>query len=151
MVFKALHYIFFTVLSVCSSNKQAIVVAGGMQALGMHLNYPKCMNLRLVQTILWTLRNLSDAATKVSGLEELLQSLVYLLQASDEHVVTCAAGILSNLICNNQQNKMTVCQAGGVEALIRTIMNANDKEDITEPSVSDIYIVSRLYSCLCKM
>uniref|UniRef100_A0A8C2S2L1 Catenin beta 1 n=1 Tax=Capra hircus TaxID=9925 RepID=A0A8C2S2L1_CAPHI len=49
------------VLSVCSSNKPAIVEAGGMQALGLHLTDP---SQRLVQNCLWTLRNLSDAATK---------------------------------------------------------------------------------------
>lgn len=53
----------FQVLSVCSSNKPAIVEAGGMQALAMHLGNPSG---RLVQNCLWTLRNLSDAATKVS-------------------------------------------------------------------------------------
>lgn len=35
--------------------------AGGMQALGLHLTDP---SQRLVQNCLWTLRNLSDAATK---------------------------------------------------------------------------------------
>lgn len=34
---------------------------GGMQALGLHLTDP---SQRLVQNCLWTLRNLSDAATK---------------------------------------------------------------------------------------
>jgi len=52
----------FTVLSVCSSNKPAIVEAGGMQALAIHLGHP---SQRLVLNSLWTLRNLSDAATKV--------------------------------------------------------------------------------------
>jgi catenin beta 1 len=49
------------VLSVCSSNKPAIVEAGGMQALAMHLGH---QSHRLVQNCLWTCRNLSDAATK---------------------------------------------------------------------------------------
>ncbi|MGH0139333.1 UNVERIFIED_CONTAM: hypothetical protein FKN15_020735 [Acipenser sinensis] len=49
------------VLSVCPSNKPAIVEAGGMQALGKHLTGS---SPRLVQNCLWTLRNLSDAATK---------------------------------------------------------------------------------------
>ncbi|XP_072105740.1 junction plakoglobin-like [Mobula birostris] len=49
------------VLSVCPSNKPAIVEAGGMQALGFHLN---SSSPRLVQNCLWTLRNLSDAGTK---------------------------------------------------------------------------------------
>lgn len=120
------------VLSVCSSNKPAIVDAGGMQALAMHLGNP---SQRLVQNCLWTLRNLSDAATKVEGLDALLQSLVQVLASTDVNVVTCAAGILSNLTCNNQRNKGTVCQVGGVDALVRTIINAGDREEITEPAV----------------
>lgn len=119
-------------LSVCSSNKPAIVEAGGMQALAMHLGHP---SQRLVQNCLWTLRNLSDAGTKVDGLEGLLQSLVQLLGSSDVNMVTCAAGILSNLTCNNQRNKVTVCQVGGVDALVRTIVSAGDREEITEPAV----------------
>lgn len=50
--------------------------------------------------------------------------------------MTCAAGILSNLTCNNQRNKVTVVQVGGVEALVQTIMNAGDREEITEPAVN---------------
>lgn len=91
------------VLSVCPSNKPAIVEAGGMQALAMHLANP---SQRLVQNCLWTLRNLSDAGTKVDGLDNLLQSLVLVLGSTDVNVVTCAAGILSNLTCNNQRNKV---------------------------------------------
>lgn len=91
----------------CVSNKPAIVEAGGMQALAMHLGH---QSQRLVQNCLWTLRNLSDAGTKVDGLEGLLQSLVQLLSSTDVNVVTCAAGVLSNLTCNNQRNKVTVCQ-----------------------------------------
>lgn len=52
----------YLVLSVCSSNKPAIVEAGGMQALAHHLGHP---SQRLVLNCLWSLRNLSDAATKV--------------------------------------------------------------------------------------
>lgn len=71
-------------------------------------------------------------------MEGLLQSLVSLLGSSDANVVTCAAGILSNLTCNNQRNKVTVCQVGGVDALVRTIMSAGDREEITEPAVSSL-------------
>lgn len=120
------------VLSVCSSNKPAIVDAGGMQALAMHLSNP---SQRLVQNCLWTLRNLSDAATKVDGMENLLSGLVHVLASPDANFVTCAAGILSNLTCNNQKNKVLVCQVGGVNALVTTIMNAGDREEITEPAV----------------
>ena len=70
------------------------------------------------------------------GLEGLLQALVQLLGSSDVNVVTCAAGILSNLTCNNQRNKTVVCQVGGIEALVRTVIHAGDREEITEPAVS---------------
>ena len=108
-----------------------------MQALAMHLGHG---SQRLVQNCLWTLRNLSDAATKSDALEGLLQMLVQLLSSNDVNVVTCAAGILSNLTCNNLRNKMTVCQVGGIEALVRTILQAGDREDITEPAVSTLHI-----------
>ena len=62
--------IFFLVLSVCSSNKPAIVDAGGMQALAIHLGHA---SQRLVQNCLWTLRNLSDAGTKLENMETLMQ------------------------------------------------------------------------------
>jgi catenin beta 1 len=73
-----------------------------------------------------------------------LQSLVAALGHTNINIVTCAAGILSNLTCNNQRNKLTVCQFGGVEALVRAIMNAGDNEEITKPAVSFIYIFSQL-------
>ncbi|GAB6019679.1 hypothetical protein CHUAL_001235 [Chamberlinius hualienensis] len=119
------------VLSVCSSNKPAIVEAGGLQSLSMHLGH---QSQRLVQNCLWTLRNLSDAATK-DNMDALLQHLVQLLGSNDINVVTCAAGILSNLTCNNQRNKVTVCQVGGIEALVRTVGQAGDREEITEPAI----------------
>ncbi|XP_035226073.1 armadillo segment polarity protein-like isoform X2 [Stegodyphus dumicola] len=120
------------VLSVCSSNKPGIVEAGGMQALAMHLGH---QSQRLVLNCLWTLRNLSDAATKQDNVDGLLQGLVQLLGSSDINVVTCAAGILSNMTCNNHRNKVTVCQVGGIEALVRAIIQAGDREEITEPAV----------------
>uniref|UniRef100_H2YLQ4 Beta-catenin n=2 Tax=Ciona savignyi TaxID=51511 RepID=H2YLQ4_CIOSA len=120
------------VLSVCSNNKPAIVEAGGMQALGLHLG---SRSQRLLQNCLWSLRNLSDAGTKQDQVENLLQMLVQLLSSNDINVVTCAAGILSNLTCNNMSNKTRVCQVGGIEALVRTVLQAGDREDITEPSV----------------
>lgn len=46
----------------CSRNKKAIVETGGMQVLAMHLQHDSQL---LVYNVLWTLRNLSDAGTKV--------------------------------------------------------------------------------------
>lgn len=45
---------------------------------------------------------------EVEGLEALLQSLVQVLASTDVNIVTCAAGILSNLTCNNQRNKVII-------------------------------------------
>ncbi|TNM97550.1 hypothetical protein fugu_015706 [Takifugu bimaculatus] len=120
------------VLSVCPSNKPAIVEAGGMQALGQHLTGS---SQRLIQNCLWTLRNLSDAATKQEGLDGLLQILVTQLGSDDVNMLTCATGILSNLTCNNSRNKMLVTQCGGVEALIHAVLRAGEKEDVAEPAV----------------
>ncbi|KAJ0058459.1 hypothetical protein NL108_014643 [Boleophthalmus pectinirostris] len=120
------------VLSVCPSNKPAIVEAGGMQALGQHLTGS---SHRLVQNCLWTLRNLSDAATKQEGLDGLLQILVTQLGSDDVNMLTCATGILSNLTCNNARNKTLVTQFGGVEALIHAVLRAGQKEDVAEPAV----------------
>uniref|UniRef100_H3CGZ7 Junction plakoglobin a n=1 Tax=Tetraodon nigroviridis TaxID=99883 RepID=H3CGZ7_TETNG len=120
------------VLSVCPSNKPAIVEAGGMQALGKHLTGS---SQRLMQNCLWTLRNLSDAATKEEGMDGLLQVLVGLLSSDDLNMLTCATGILSNLTCNNAYNKTLVTQSNGVEALIHAILRAGEKEDVTEPAV----------------
>ena len=116
----------------CSSNKTAIVDAGGMQALAKNLTHG---STRLVQNCLWTLRNLSDAGTKLDNMETLMSGLVGLLSSSDVNIVTCSAGILSNLTCNNMKNKVVVCQFGGVEALCQTITAAGDREEITEPAI----------------
>lgn len=120
------------VLSVCPSNKPAIVDAGGMQALGKHLNGS---SPRLTQNCLWTLRNLSDAATRQDGMEGLLQVLVTQLSSDDINMLTCSTGILSNLTCNNTRNKAQVTQSNGVESLIHTIIRAGSKQDIIEPAV----------------
>ena len=69
-------------------------------------------------------------------MEVLLESVVRLLASEDMNMVTCAAGILSNLTCNNHYNKVIVCQVGGIEALVRTILQAGNRDEITEPSVN---------------
>uniref|UniRef100_A0A3Q3LSE5 Junction plakoglobin a n=1 Tax=Labrus bergylta TaxID=56723 RepID=A0A3Q3LSE5_9LABR len=120
------------VLSVCPSNKPAIVEAGGMQALGKHLTGS---TPRLMQNCLWTLRNLSDAATKQEGMDSLLQTLVGLLSSDDINMLTCSTGILSNLTCNNAHNKSLVTMNNGVESLIHAILRAGEKQDVTEPAV----------------
>lgn len=118
------------ILSVVPSHKPAIVDADGMQILAEHLIHP---SQRLVQNCLWILRNLSDAATKVDNVRNLLQSLIPFLQTSDANQVICAACILSNLTCDNYNNKVMVCQLGGVDALMTAVHNARDIEEVVEP------------------
>nr|WMQ53808.1 putative bCatenin1 [Dugesia tahitiensis] len=141
------------VLSVCSANKPVIIREGGMDALTNILyhtiqknttieSYPSVLptennesyphfSQRLLHNCLWTLRNLSDAATRLN-FDHLLKVLVQILMNAfntfqrqsthiDTNVITCAAGILSNLTCNNQYNKITFFKLGGVEAILRTI------------------------------
>ncbi|KAM9493908.1 junction plakoglobin-like isoform 2-T3 [Clarias gariepinus] len=120
------------VLSVCPSNKPAIVNTGGMQALALHLTGSSA---RLVQNCLWTLRNLSDAATKQEGLDSLLHILVTQLGSDDVNILTCATGILSNLTCNNARNKSLVVQRGGVEALINALLRTTVNQDEAELAV----------------
>lgn len=108
-----------------------------MQALASHLGH---RSTRLVQNILFTIRNLSDVATKQvckptygalcmradsysiyelqDHQEDLLRQLIMLLGSSDVSIVTCSAGVLSNLTCNNAKNKTIVCQLHGVEVRI---------------------------------
>lgn len=120
------------VLSVCTSNKPVIIEAGGMEALAKHLNNTSS---RLVLNCLWTLRNLSDAATKLNDLQPILQTVVQLLGSNDLNIVTCAAGILSNLTCNNSANKLIVYRRGGLRGLLHALGHCHAKEEILEPSM----------------
>lgn len=62
----------------------------------------------LVKHVLYTIRNLSDAATAEENIEEMLKMLLVLLECDDIDMVVCSAGILSNLTCNNQRNKVAL-------------------------------------------
>jgi len=90
------------VLSVDNTNKQAIIEEGGMNVLGNLLEH---QSPRLVMNALWTLRNLSDQATKAEGLDDLLRKCVQMLESNEIGIVMCCVGILSNLTCNNAHNK----------------------------------------------
>ena len=46
--------------------------------------------------------------------EDLLRQLIMLLSSNDLTIVTCSAGVLSNLTANNAKNKTIVCQLQGV-------------------------------------
>lgn len=120
------------VLSVDNTNKQAIIEEGGMNVLGNLLEH---QSPRLVMNALWTLRNLSDQATKAEGLDELLHKCVNMLESNEIGIVMCCVGILSNLTCNNARNKLLVFNYGGVANLVQIILQAVERDDITEPAI----------------
>ena len=138
------------VLSVCSQNKQALVNYNAMQALSMHLlssassanttasQTGKTTSSDILQNCLITLRNLSDAATRLNGLEQLVQNLLNLLSTTTDFTVsTLAAGILSNLTCNNENNKKTALASNGIQILLQ-IIHTNmslQKTQLVEPCV----------------
>ncbi|XP_053201747.1 armadillo segment polarity protein-like [Panonychus citri] len=125
------------VLSACPINKRAIIDCGGLQALSLQLN----PNIDIhVGNCLFTIRNLSDAAVNEEGLDMLLSKVLEILQATladtatHEPTITCVAGILSNLTCN-QTNKKIVYELGGVELLVETIVALRANNEIIEPAV----------------
>ncbi len=132
----------------CSKNKQALVNFNAMQALSMHLisqsqqaeaQKGKSTASDILSNCLITLRNLSDAATRLPGLEELVANLLNLLSQrySDFTMATLAAGILSNLTCNNENNKKTALAANGIQILLQ-IIHTNmsvQKTQLVEPCV----------------
>ena len=131
------------VLSVCPKNKQAIVHFGGMHALTKTLNLRQdtrvannSLTNKIVLNSLWTLRNLSDAATNLNSLQGLLQSLVSLLQDEDSNKALCSTQILANLTCNNQFNKQFVVGENGLNRLMETLFKIRDRrEEIVEPTL----------------
>lgn len=128
------------VLSVCPENKKVLVESGAMQVLNAHLQNPSNDD-RVVYNCLLTLRNLSDCAIREDNLESLIKRLIDLLGANtDINVSTCAAGILSNLTCNNDLNKMKFVEYNGIEIMLRTMLQAGteNKEDICEPAVCSL-------------
>ena len=149
------------VLSVCPQNKQAIIGAGGIDAIAKHLGSP-CNKTKL--HCVWALRNLSDAATNIvsftrrlslqvaagqsfefqGNLQGLVRSLVELLKSPDIQLVICSAGIIFNLTCNNQGNKRAVFGAGGLQVERRSISNRNT------PQSSSVYIL-RLFIFFNKL
>lgn len=78
--------------------------AGGMQALGLHLTDT---SQRLVQNCLWTLRNLSDAATKqvITALVPLQKQLVTkkkVIRLRKTVTAFCPADLLMFSLCRRE-------------------------------------------------
>jgi catenin beta 1 len=106
------------VLSVCPENKSVLVENGAMQVLSANLQNP-ANDDRIVYNCLLTLRNLSDCAIREENLDGLIKRLIDLLNSNNDiNVSTCAAGILSNLTCNNDVNKAKFVEFNGKRLLL---------------------------------
>ncbi len=126
------------VLSICSSNKPLLIKFGAIHALSDHLERP--ISNRIILNCLITIRNLSDSAIREENLDSLIKKLIeYLSSNTDMNISICSAGILSNLTCNNDVNKMKFVEYNGIEALVRTIVQSSDNyEEIYEPAVCSL-------------
>jgi catenin beta 1 len=136
------------VLSVCPENKKVLVENGAMQVLSAHLQNPSNDD-RVVYNCLLSLRNLSDCAIREDNLDGLIKRLIDLLNANtDINVSTCAAGILSNLTCNNDLNKMKFVEYNGIEIILRAMLQAGpeNKEDICEPAICSLRHVTNRHA-----
>ena len=138
------------VLSICSSNKPALIKSGALQALTEHVINQT--NNGILISCLLTLRNLSDCAIREENLDFLIKRLIELLNSStDLNICVCAAGILSNLTCNNEFNKMKFVESNGIETMVRTMVQSNDNlEEIYEPIVCSLRHVTNRNSCAFK-
>jgi catenin beta 1 len=134
------------VLSICSTNKPALIENGAMQVLTDHLKQP--ISDRVLINCLITLRNLSDCAIREENLDYLVKKLIeFLLTSNDLNVSICAAGILSNLTCNNDFNKMKFVEFNGIEALVRLMIQTKEnREEIFEPIVCSLRHVTNRHA-----
>lgn len=75
---------------------------------------------KILDECLKLLRNVSDAASQLSGLESLVETLITLTTLPlDPAMISCAAHALCNLTYNNETNKKVATKAG----LIRSSLN----------------------------
>uniref|UniRef100_A0A914RH78 Armadillo repeat-containing protein 8 n=1 Tax=Parascaris equorum TaxID=6256 RepID=A0A914RH78_PAREQ len=95
-------------ISVCPQNKAALISLGlwALQVLG---DFIEGVDERTQFAVLCAVRNLSDAATNEDNLGPLIVRLIGVVTAGEETSTACAAGVLSNLTCNNVRNKQTLC------------------------------------------
>lgn len=111
------------------------IISGCLEAL--HANLLQIDDPKRRLTFLNAIRNLSDAATNLDSLAPLVRDLLLILNEmqSDEEIISCACGILSNLTCNNIRNKQTVCENNGISILVHVAGRFANIEDITEPAL----------------
>ncbi len=126
------------VLSICATNKAQLIKHGAINVLAEHLERP--ISSRIILNSLITIRNLSDSAIREDNMDGLIKKLIeYLSSNTDMNISICSAGILSNLTCNNDLNKIKFVEYNGIEALVRTIVQSSENfEEIYEPAVCSL-------------
>ncbi|CAF1063166.1 unnamed protein product [Didymodactylos carnosus] len=115
------------------STKKTILQANGIEILEKQIS--KTKSIRIRRNCLLTVRNISDQAIRLKGMESLIQTLIHLLLTDDIVSITCSVGILNNLTYDNQTNKRFLVKINGIQRLIQTILQAGEKEEIIEPAL----------------
>ncbi len=134
------------VLSVEDQNKETIIEHGGIEILIDYLTHPRS---DISMDALWTLRNISDQINQVENADpsKLMEVCIKKLSSHDLNHVISAAGILSNLTCNDYINKTTFVELGGVQAMTRVVQRASSKDgfrdDVVEPAITALRHVTR--------
>jgi catenin beta 1 len=131
-----------------------MISMSAMQALAMQIvpqqPHDKVhTNHDIVQNCLITLRNLSDAATRLNGLEQLVQNLVHFLASTTDYSLsTLAAGILSNLTCNNENNKKAAMRSNGIQILLKLVHqnSATQKPQLVDPCLCALRHITNRHS-----
>merc|ERR1712131_48075 len=155
------------VLSVCQNNKARIVECGGITTLGnlIEINMSQQNTRRSSKSetnivhALWTLRNLSDEASRQPrefSYHKVMEVLIKLIQRDDIVKRNLSVNILYNLICRNYQNKvLLISQFNGLDIIIQRIdetlrrglpTKADDKSattDILESSIATLRILAK--------
>uniref|UniRef100_A0A914WYI5 Beta-catenin n=1 Tax=Plectus sambesii TaxID=2011161 RepID=A0A914WYI5_9BILA len=103
-----------------TSTAQAIVDAGGIQALSLRLDHA---SQRLVIASLECLCAISDVRTD-TDVRETLGKLLQLLGVTDGRVVLHCLGILANMAANNPRNKEFLYKSKAVAWLLRVLRAA---------------------------
>ncbi|GMT03277.1 hypothetical protein PENTCL1PPCAC_25451, partial [Pristionchus entomophagus] len=116
----------------------------------LYTNLKRAEDARTRIAILACLRNLSDAVSNEQDHAVIVVALLDIIRESGktmggggdamgytEEEVMYAAGVLSNLTCNNANNKATVYEANGIGTLVDALRLRPDKADemVTEPAL----------------
>ena len=102
-------------------------------------------NTKIILNCMLTMRNMSDLASGIPEGEILCTELVRMLKNQEPVIISCATGILANLTANNENLKLAVCNANGVQELVRLIdvvpTDNREGRDILE---SSLYVLRHL-------